>query len=59
PESARRSYEFLEEEKRANACVACLECEDQCPQRIRISDWMVTVHEVLGEGAPFVCELPE
>ncbi len=58
PDHARRSYGFLDEEKRASACVACLECEDQCPQSIPISDWMVHVHEVLGEGAPYVCELP-
>ena len=57
-ESARRSYELLEEEKRANACIACLECEDECPQNIPVSDWMVHVHEVLGEDAPYVCELP-
>jgi len=58
PDHARRSYGFLDEAKRASACVACLECEDQCPQSIPISDWMVHVHEVLGEGAPYVCELP-
>jgi hypothetical protein len=58
PDHARRQYGFLDEEKRANACVACLECEEQCPQSIRISDWMVHVHEVLGEDAPYVCELP-
>jgi hypothetical protein len=58
PEQARRSYEFLDEENRADACVACLECEDQCPQTIPISDWMVHVHEVLGENAPYVCDLP-
>ena len=58
PEQARRSYEFLDDEKRADACVACLECEDKCPQTIPISDWMVHVHEVLGENAPYVCDLP-
>jgi len=58
PDHARRSYGFLDEEKRASACIACLECEDSCPQHIPISDWMVHVHEVLGEGAPYVCSLP-
>ena len=57
PAAARRSYTFLEEEDRANACVACLECEDKCPQNIPISDWMVHVHEVLAEDAPYVCEI--
>ena len=58
PDHARRSYEMVDEEKRASACIACLECEDQCPQSIPISDWMVHVQEVLGENAPYVCELP-
>ena len=58
PDNARESYDWLKEEERANACIACLECEDKCPQSIPISDWMVHVHEVLGEGAPYVCELP-
>ena len=49
---------ILDEEKRASACIACLECEDQCPQSIPISEWMVHVHEVLGDGAPYVCSLP-
>lgn len=58
PESARRSYEFLDEEKRASACTACLECEEQCPQSIPISEWMTRAHEVLAEGAPYGCSLP-
>jgi predicted aldo/keto reductase-like oxidoreductase len=58
PDHARRSYGFLDEEKRASSCIACLECEDQCPQSIPISEWMVHVREVLGEGAPYVCSLP-
>jgi len=57
-EWAEWAYNDMPEEKRANACIACLECEDKCPQSIPISDWMVHVHEVLGEGAPLVCELP-
>jgi predicted aldo/keto reductase-like oxidoreductase len=55
---ARWAYDEIPEEKRASACIACLECEDQCPQSIPISNWMVHVHEVLGEGAPYVCQLP-
>jgi hypothetical protein len=34
-------------------CIQCLECEDKCPQNIPISEWMDTVHQVLGEGRPF------
>ncbi len=58
PESARRSYDFLDEEKRASACTACLECEDQCPQGIPVSEWMSQVHRVLAEDAPYTCSLP-
>ncbi|MFW6082892.1 MAG: aldo/keto reductase, partial [Chloroflexota bacterium] len=58
PDRARRLYQSLDEEKRADVCVACLECEDACPQRIPISEWMVRVHEVLGEGDSYSTELP-
>jgi len=52
-EDARRMYERLPEEERASACVQCLQCEELCPQQIPISEWMVRVHEVLGEGKPY------
>ena len=58
PESARRSYDFLAEERRAGACTACLECEEKCPQSIPISEWMNQADRVLGEGAPYTCSLP-
>jgi predicted aldo/keto reductase-like oxidoreductase len=58
PDQARRGYNnFMPEEQRAGVCVQCRECEDKCPQSISISEWMVVVHEVLGEGKPFVCTL--
>jgi len=50
---ARRAYEVLSEGERASACVQCRECEELCPQNIPISEWMVRVHEVLGEGQPY------
>ncbi|NLD74345.1 MAG: aldo/keto reductase [Chloroflexi bacterium] len=53
PEAARRHYARLEEGARASACVACRQCEEHCPQGILISEWMPTVHAVLGEGAPW------
>ncbi len=34
------SYEKIDEEKRASACIQCQECEDKCPQNIPISTWM-------------------
>ncbi|MGD2146116.1 MAG: aldo/keto reductase [Anaerolineae bacterium] len=58
PDQARQSYRFLAEDRRASACVACRECEEQCPQSIPVSEWMVHVEEVLGQGAPYVCSLP-
>lgn len=59
PEQARHTYNnFVDEEKRASACIQCRECEEQCPQNITISKWMPLVHEVLGEGREYVCQLP-
>ncbi len=57
PEKARESYQWIEEEKRANACIQCRECEEKCPQAIPISEWMPIVHRVLAEGAAYVHEL--
>jgi len=58
PEDSREEYKGMEEEKRASACIQCRECEEKCPQGILISEWMPIVDEVLGEGKPYVCELP-
>jgi len=58
-EAARRAYRRLSEEERASACVQCQQCEELCPQQIPISDWMVHVHEVLGEGQPYEVCLPD
>jgi len=41
---------FFNEKERANACTQCGLCEEKCPQKIIISEWMPKVHEVLGEG---------
>jgi predicted aldo/keto reductase-like oxidoreductase len=40
------SWHFRDTEK-ANACTACKECEDKCPQQIPISEWMPKIHEAL------------
>lgn len=32
------------ESERADACIACKVCEEQCPQQIPISEWMPKVH---------------
>lgn len=49
-EEARNQYLRLDEEKRAAACIACHQCEEQCPQSIPISEWMVHLEEILGQG---------
>jgi len=58
-EKARQGYSrWAEESEHASACIQCRECEEKCPQEIEISEWMPIVHEVLGEGKPYVCQLP-
>lgn len=37
----------------ADACIQYRECEEKCPQNIPVSEWMLVVHEVLGEGRPY------
>jgi predicted aldo/keto reductase-like oxidoreductase len=51
--SARFRYSQIPAVEKASECIACMECEEKCPQKIHISDWMVRVHEVLGEQKPF------
>ncbi len=49
PETARRSYQWVKEEERADVCVQCGECEEKCPQSIEIADWLARVHKFLSE----------
>jgi predicted aldo/keto reductase-like oxidoreductase len=59
---ARVFYSWIEEEKRAQACIECGEClrspkgrlrttgalpVEKCPQGIEIPEWLKTVHAVL------------
>ena len=62
PEGARGGYGWMlqavkigldDHDERAFLCSQCGVCEEKCPQKIQIADWMKTVHEVLGEGKPF------
>jgi predicted aldo/keto reductase-like oxidoreductase len=46
---ARMFYSWIEEEKRAQACIECGECLDKCPQGIEIPEWLKKVHAVLCE----------
>jgi predicted aldo/keto reductase-like oxidoreductase len=43
----RSLYAALPLEERAESCTACRECEERCPQEIKISEWMPRVHEAL------------
>ena len=48
---ARFKYQiFIGESARANACIECHDCEDLCPQKIPISEWMPKVHALLGQA---------
>ncbi len=44
-----RYTRFLEEGARASACSACRACEEKCPQKIPVSEWMPKVAARLGE----------
>jgi predicted aldo/keto reductase-like oxidoreductase len=49
PAGARFKYQvFLTEQQRSSACIACGTCEERCPQKIAISEWMPKVTELLG-----------
>lgn len=39
---------FFDESNRAGQCIQCRVCEEKCPQRIPISEWMPKVHKALG-----------
>jgi predicted aldo/keto reductase-like oxidoreductase len=45
-----RYTRFMTEKERANACQQCGTCEEKCPQKIPVSEWMLKVHAILGEG---------
>lgn len=49
PESGINQYHnLIPEDKRADRCEQCGECEENCPQEIVISEWMETIHEELS-----------
>lgn len=48
-EDARFKYQiFLTEAQRSSACIACGVCEELCPQKIEISQWMPKVTTLLA-----------
>jgi hypothetical protein len=52
PRHSRMAYGyFVPEPARANHCQSCQECEEKCPQKIKVSEWMPKVHELLATPA--------
>jgi predicted aldo/keto reductase-like oxidoreductase len=49
--SARRAYNWLKEEARADQCEECGQCSELCPQGIPVSDWLKKADELLAETA--------
>ena len=52
-QKARFYYRFpsaLKESQRADQCIDCGECEEACPQKIPIAEWLKKVHAELGPG---------
>jgi predicted aldo/keto reductase-like oxidoreductase len=48
-DSAREAYNrWLPAEENASNCLACMDCEQLCPQHIPISEWMPKIHEKLA-----------
>ena len=41
----------IKPENRADQCVECGECEEKCPQKVTVIEWLEKVHEALGAGA--------
>ena len=47
-DSARRAYNlFTKPEERADNCIECGQCEEVCPQNIKIIEWLATAHQKL------------
>ncbi|MBS3789095.1 aldo/keto reductase [Candidatus Bipolaricaulota bacterium] len=49
-ENKERYYEFLDEDGRASACVACGECEEVCPQNLEIIDLLAETASYFNDG---------
>jgi predicted aldo/keto reductase-like oxidoreductase len=57
-DNARRAYkQWIKDDEKAAQCIQCQECEDKCPQKILISQWLPVLDEVLGLDRPYVMDL--
>ncbi len=50
PAAARFAYGWLSESERAEACTQCRACEELCPQKIAIVDWLEKIQQYLAVG---------
>jgi hypothetical protein len=50
PAAARFAYGWLDESERAELCTQCRSCEESCPQKIAIVDWLERVQQYLAVG---------
>ncbi len=50
-EQQGKRYQKMKEGTRAENCVQCRQCEEHCPQEIKISEWMPCVHSELSAAA--------
>ncbi len=48
PRTPRFRYNQAGKKTLADNCTECMECEDKCPQKITISEWLKKVHDYLG-----------
>lgn len=40
---------WVNESEKANLCTNCKKCEEKCPQKIKISEWMPVIHKTLSK----------
>ena len=52
PEESRADYLDLSDDERADRCVECGACEQTCPQRIEIVNWLKTAHTFFTGSTP-------